>query len=146
VHQYPIPGFQVGAKAPVKNERVIDAYTLSPNIGSHASCLWCNELICPTRLALEGLSREERARAEYVPGVPQPSVITMNMQSTAFAMNDFLFMLMGMHEPGVELGARWFYFLRREPMSEKPTEAACRECAGRKGCGDRRDLPLRLGE
>ncbi|MBS2028791.1 MAG: ThiF family adenylyltransferase [Deltaproteobacteria bacterium] len=145
-HQYLIPGFQVGAKAKVdEHGRIEDAFAVSRYVGPGGSCLWCCGLISATRLQDEALSPEVRAGIEYVQGVKEPSVITMNMMSSSFALNDFLFMFTGLHTTN-DLGHRRYDFLDRNPVSEVPLpcRASCRECTQRYGQGDRARLPVML--
>lgn len=147
-HQYLIPCFQVGAKVQVADGRVVDAFAVSRAVGPGGLCLWCQGLVSPTRLAEEAHSPEERRAMQYVEGVPQPSVITMNAMSTALALNDFLFMVTGLHETN-DLAPRRYHFLTREPVVESsPVGKVCDECGraarGRRGLGDRRRLPLRM--
>ncbi len=142
-HQYLLPGFQVGAKVHAPDGRVEDAFAVSRIVGPDATCMWCSNLISRERLQKEGFSPEERRAISYVQDVPAPSVITMNMMSTALALNDFLFMFMGLHRTN-DLGPRWYYFLSREPAMETLPEGTCAQCAGRKGRGDRVELPTRL--
>lgn len=142
--QYLVPGFQVGAKVTsTAGGTVSDAYAVSRVLGPLGLCMWCHELILRDQLALEALTPEERRRARYVDEVPAPSVITMNMMASSYALNDFLFSFVGLH--GAEgLGPRWYHFLAREPVVEgaPATPHACSECAGRKAFGSRRGLPV----
>jgi hypothetical protein len=147
-HQYMIPCFQVGAKVQVVDGRVTDAFAVSRVVGPGGLCLWCEGLISSTKLAEEAYSPEERRAMQYVEGEPQPSVITMNAMSTAFALNDFLFMVTGLHATE-DLAPRRYHFLTREPVVESlPPGRTCEECGrgerGRWGYGDRRRLPLRV--
>lgn len=147
-HQFLIPCFQVGAKVQVADGRVVDAFAVSRLVGPGGLCLWCEGLISSTRLAEEAYGPEERRAMQYVEGVPQPSVITMNAMSTALALNDFLFMVTGLHATD-DLAPRRYHFLTREPVMERLTEGrSCRECVagerGRRGAGNRIRLPLRF--
>jgi hypothetical protein len=142
-HQYLLPGFQVGAKVHAPEGRVEDAFAVSRIVGPDATCMWCSNLISRERLQKEALSPEERKAINYVQDVPAPSVITMNMMSTALALNDFLFMFTGLHRVE-DLGPRSYHFLSREPVMETLPKTTCRQCAGRKGRGDRDDLPTRV--
>lgn len=88
--QHLIPGFQAGAKVPA-HDQVGDPFAVARVLGPDGICMWCAELISPTKLQEEGLTAEQRRFAQYVPGVVAPSVITLNAFSTALALNDFLF-------------------------------------------------------
>jgi len=142
-HQYLLLGFQVGAKVHAPKGRVEDAFAISRIVGPDATCMWCSNLIARERLQKEALSAEERKAINYVPDVPAPSVITMNMMSTSLALNDFLFMFAGLHV-SEDLGPRSYHFLTREPVVETLPARTCRQCAGRKGRGDRTELPTRM--
>lgn len=141
-HQYMVPGFQVGAKVHAPDGHVEDAFAVSRMIGVDAGCMWCSDLISRERLQKEALSPEERAAISYVEDVPAPSVITMNAMSTALALNDFLFTFTGLHASG-DVAPRRYHFLTREPVVEELPEKKCAQCRGRKGRGDRSDLPVR---
>jgi ThiF family len=143
--QYLIPGFQVGAKVPATDGMVGDPFAVARVLGPDGLCMWCAELISPTKLQEEGLSPDQRRFAQYVPGVIAPSVITMNALSTALAMNDFLFMVTGLLQAS-ELTPRWYYF-RTRTFGEETAHSgdpSCPECAGRKAKGDRVRLPVKL--
>lgn len=146
-HQYLVPGFQVGAKATVNQATgvVEDAFAVSRMLGAGAICMTCSGLIDATRLALEAMSEEERRAAEYVTGIAQPSVITMNAMSTALALNDFLFMFTGLNLPTADPWPRRYHFMERSMVQETglPVHVSCPECAGRKAKGDRASLPVR---
>lgn len=141
-HQYMLPGFQVGAKVHAPEGRVEDAFAVSRIVGPGATCMWCSNLINRSMLQEESLSPDVRKAIRYVEDVPAPSVITMNMMSAAMAMNDFLFMFTGLCQTH-DLGSRRYHFLSREPVQEALPVAACLQCAGLKGRGDRHDLPTR---
>ncbi len=142
-HQYLVPGFQVGAKVTTVDGRVEDAFAVSRIVGPGAICMWCSNLISRERLQKEALSPDERNAISYVPDVPAPSIVTMNMMSTAIALNDFLFMFTRLQRTG-GLGPRRYHFLARELVEEALPETTCSECSGRLGLGDRHDLPTRL--
>ena len=145
-HQYLIPGFQVGAKVHVtKDGDVGEVYAVSRILGVGALCMWCSELIDPTRLQREALSPEQARGAGYVDEVPSPSVISMNTMSTALALNDFLFMFTGLSQTA-DMGPRWYDFRRRAFSNEvlaSSFDPGCPQCAGLKAMGDGRRLPLR---
>ncbi len=143
-HQYLLPGFQVGAKVHAPEGVVEDAFAVSRIVGPDATCMWCSNLIVRETLQKEALSPAERVAISYVQEVPAPSVITMNMMSAAMALNDFLFMFTGLSRTD-DLGPRRWHFLEREPVVEALTAGNCPQCAGRRGRGDRYDLPTRAG-
>lgn len=143
-NQYLVPGFQVGAKVSSdKDGHITDAFAVGRVIGPSGICMWCRNLILREQLALEALSPALRRQARYVEEVPAPAVITMNMMSTAFALNDFLFRFTGLHEAD-NLQPRRYHFLTRAPVVEASgtSPRTCLECAGRKAFGSRKRLPV----
>jgi hypothetical protein len=68
VHQYLIPGVQVGAKVRVDKQsgEVVDAYSVVRRVTSEAGCLLCNRLINGTKLQDESVSEKERRQQRYV--------------------------------------------------------------------------------
>jgi hypothetical protein len=144
--QYLVPGYQVGAKVSITEDgTVTDAFAVARVIGPAGICMWCRELVLRDRLALEALSPEQRRAAQYVPEVPTPSVITMNMFSTALALNDFLFSFTGLHS-GDNLEPRRYHFLTRDFAVERSVtrRPSCAECFGRKALGDLKRLPTAM--
>ena len=86
-----VPGVQVGVKVPVNDDGVLGRIhfavrPLIPGVG----CLWCNELIDPTELAIDLQPAETRRGARYVDEVPAPSVIALNAVAVADAVNRFM--------------------------------------------------------
>lgn len=148
VHQYLIPGVQMGAKAQVDSAGdIVDLFTVTRPVAPGMGCLWCNGLISPARLQEEAISPDELERQRYVAGagVAAPSVITLNAVAASLAVNDFLVQVTGLAIAG-EL--EWTRTLPRtgELVREKPrTDPACRECSrlGRLGAGDAVRLPVR---
>ncbi|MEU7692554.1 HesA/MoeB/ThiF family protein [Microbispora hainanensis] len=150
VHQYLIPGAQVGAKvqADRKTGELLDVFTAYRPITPDRGCLWCNGLINTARLQEEALAPDERQAQRYVedPTVVAPSVITLNATASAHAANDFLFTVLGLLDPEAEHD-----YLRLRP--QKATlyydgirkDADCPECGheGRFARGDAGRLPTR---
>jgi molybdopterin/thiamine biosynthesis adenylyltransferase len=149
VHQYLIPGVQMGVKAQVDNKTgaVLDLFAIVRPVVPGVGCLWCNELIISSKLQEEATAPEQRARQRYVDDedVPAPSVITMNAIAAGYASNDYLMSLTGL------LREDDFGWLRFEPRSNdvQPDyprrDSNCLECStsGRLGRGDTRSLPTR---
>ncbi len=107
VHQYLIPGAQIGAKVPVDEDGAVgDVRVAVRPVLPDGGCIWCGGAISPAQLGREELSPEERERQRYVedPDVHEPSVITLNALGASQAVNDFLFAFTGLHEPGTRLG------------------------------------------
>jgi len=82
VHQYLIPGHQVGVKVPVDPEtgEVGEVFAVSRSVTPSSGCLWCNGLISSEGLQREAATASERRAQRYVdePKVVAPSVITLN--------------------------------------------------------------------
>ena len=150
VHQYLIPGVQVGAKVQVDpaSGEVLDAYSVVRPVTSECGCLLCNKLINSAKLQEESISEEERKRQRYVdePAVGAPSVITLNAVAVAHAANDFLFYMTGLREPDVTQA-----YMRAQPkcrqtwLDEPRKSPTCPECGAhpksRLARGDARRLP-----
>lgn len=103
VHQYYIPGVQVGAKALVKEATgdLLQVYSVTRPVTPDTGCLWCNGLISSAKLQEEAQTVDERRAQRYInePEVIAPSVITLNAQAAAQAANDFLFAVTGLTLP-----------------------------------------------
>lgn len=154
VHQYLIPGVQIGSKVPVdQNTGLIQqAFVASRRIHPHVGggCLMCNALIPADRLRKECQSPEERRQQRYVAdeSIVAPSVITLNALGAAQAANDFLFAFLGLLEPTAKKGYLMHYPRERTWSSvDCSQETACVHCGGSTSsvyaCGDRRELPCK---
>ena len=152
VHQYGIPGVQVGAKVPVdaKTGIVGDVFCVSRFLIPGKGCLWCNGLISPSRLQEEALRKDARHRYAYVaePEVVAPSVITLNAIACAHAADEFLFYMTGLKTDDAEDG--WFRWNSRRSQASRDIPSAsptCPECSligtSRLGRGDQMGLPVR---
>ncbi|HET7059707.1 MAG TPA: ThiF family adenylyltransferase [Candidatus Saccharimonadales bacterium] len=151
VHQYLVPGVQVGAKAQLnsRNGEIIDLFSVVRPIVPGDGCLWCNGLILPAKLQEEAISSEEREKQRYVDDedVEAPSVITLNAVAAADAVNDYLMMVTGLLAN--ENHVRWSRYdpRQRTVVKEKPRQDYdCPECSspkGRLGKGPQRQLPTR---
>ena len=144
-HQYLIPVWQVGAK--VVNDpsgAIEDVFSVVRHLVPGESCLWCNELVDPTRLAEEAASPDQREAQRYVDEVPAPSVITLNAVAAAHAVNQYLFSTLELQDVSGEL--HWLRYRNVEPYVtiELPRRApSCPTCQGRLGAGAGETLPLR---
>jgi molybdopterin/thiamine biosynthesis adenylyltransferase len=150
IHQYLIPGYQVGAKVPIEvaSGLVGRPYSVVRPISPESGCLWCSGFIVPSKLQEEALSPEEKKAQQYVQDkeVVAPSVITLNAMATSYAVNDFLFRFTGLREN--KNADEYVYF---EPKSgnvrsEVPRrDTDCPECgvglSSRLALGDGRSLP-----
>lgn len=154
VHQYLLPGMQVGAKVQVDKAtgEVLEVFTASRPVMPHArgGCLQCNGLISPRLLQEEALPAAEREQLKYVndPTVQAPSVITLNAVATAQAANDFLFGFLGLRTPDAADGYLMHFPRERSWMpASTRSEENCLHCgrSGRScyGRGDGWNLPCR---
>jgi len=154
VHQYLIPGVQMGSKVPVESAsgQVGDLFAVArpvlPSPGG--GCLWCNELISPVRLQEEALTAAERARQAYVDEdqVVAPSVITLNAVACAQAANDFLLGYFGLIAPAAAAGYLLNYGRERHWATiECRHDSGCHTCGNTASSafarGDRACLPCR---
>lgn len=154
VHQYLIPGIQVGAKVPIieKTGIVGDAFVATRPVLPRAAggCLSCHELIPASRLQDEALTESERKAQRYVDSVDvaEPSVITLNVLSAAQAVNDLMMMFTGLYHDGVSLNHQ-IHFVRERVLSEvgPMSDDFCLDCSNtvtsRRARGDRARLPCR---
>jgi hypothetical protein len=151
VHQYGVPGVQVGAKVPVNQAgEVGDVFCVARPITPGNGCLWCNGLINASRLQDEAVSEQTRKGYAYVadPQVVAPSVITLNAIACAHAADDYLF-----HATGLKLAdadQHWFRWNSRKGTAgyDMPRrDDNCLECSrtddSRMGRGDFFALPTR---
>jgi len=152
VHQYLIPGFQIGAKVPTDKATgvVKDVFTVCRPVIPSSGCLWCNGFISPDGLQREAATPEERAAQRYVDEVEvvAPSVITLNATAASQAANDFLFALMGLTRPDAPLDYLYFSPRRRAVRFDRPRkDQACGDCGvmsdSRFARGDAAPLPTR---
>ncbi|MFT4176778.1 MAG: ThiF family adenylyltransferase [Luteolibacter sp.] len=102
VHQYLIPGIQIGSKVPIdtRSGSVENVFAVARPVLPEASggCLLCNELISFAKLQDEALTEKQRRQQAYVadPLVKAPSVVTLNALGSAQAVNYFLFNHLGL--------------------------------------------------
>ena len=151
VHQYGIPGIQVGAKIPVAEDGAVgNVFCVSRMVTPEQGCLWCNGLINAGRLQDEAVPEAIRQGYAYVddPDVAAPSVVTMNAVACAHAADDFLFHLTGLRNEDAETG--WFRWNSRRAVAgyDMPRRGAdCGECSSKEhsrlGMGDNAALPTR---
>jgi len=94
-----IPGVQVGVKVPVaENGAVGRIHAAGRPLIPGQGCLWCNQLINPTDLAVEMSPAAVREAARYVDDVPAASVIALNAVAVADAVNQFMMSATGLLE------------------------------------------------
>ncbi len=149
VHQYLIPGVQIGAKISTDPDgNILDLFSVNRPVRPSQGCLWCNELIDPTLLAKEAKSDQERKDQAYGVEEPNPSVITLNAVAASHAVNDFLLDYLNLRG---EMPVRYehLHFLNEKRMLVEPTtDTECTECGReqlRFARGDTVDLPCLIG-
>ena len=151
VHQFLVPGVQVGSKVTVAPERqVTDIFSVVRPMRPGINCLWCNQLINPARLADEAKSRQERDGQRYVddPDVVAPSVVTLNAVGASHACNDFLMYMTGLADKDGSLDFAHYDSRARKVLLATPRhDSNCPECGttpdGRLAHGDTgRRLPI----
>ena len=146
VHQYLIPGVQLGSKVRCDDDgHLLDVMSVNRPVRPGRGCLWCNHLIDPSLLAIEAKTDEERKAQAYGTDEVNPSVISLNGVAAAHAVNDFMLDYLGLRpEPGL-LQYEHFHFLDRTRRLVQPRiDADCSECSrvhGRYGRGDSMSLP-----
>ena len=145
-HHYLVPTWQVGAKvdSDPKTGAVLDVFSVVRHLVPGESCLWCNGLIDPGRLAEEATSPEQREAQRYVDEVTNPSVITLNAVACAHAVDQYLFRTLEIVE--MPQAIRWFKYRPNDPrpVIEQPRrDEECIECQGRLGAGHLQPLPVR---
>ena len=152
VHQYLIPGVQLGAKVPVEKTtgEVGRVFSVVRPVLPGNGCLWCNGLITPDGLQNEAISQEERRAQRYVEeeDLPAPSVITLNAVAASHGVNDFLFRFMGLKVKRANNDYAYFEPRTGSVRFEEPRrDRDCSECgasrAGRFARGNSLPLPTR---
>ena len=132
VHQYLIPGVQIGAKVISDNVGAVrDVYAVARPVTPESGCLWCNRFINPIKLQEESQTDEERRAQRYVddPEVVAPSVITLNALAAAQAANDFMFHMTGLAAEDATPDYMRFRPSRREVWWDEPRSSPdCIDC------------------
>ncbi len=152
VHQYLIPGVQIGAKVNSdKTGTVGDVYAVTRPVTPESGCLLCSRFINPAKLQEELSSEEERRVQRYVndEDVVAPSVITLNALASAQAANDFLFYMTGLTKENASLSYMYFRPLHREvSWDQPPARNDCLDCGrserSRFARGGGKSLPVKL--
>jgi hypothetical protein len=146
VHQYLIPGVQLGSKIRSDaNGNLIDVMSANRPVRPGVGCLWCNGLIDSNQLAREAKTDEERKAQAYGIEEPNPSVISLNAIAAAHAVNDFLLDYLELRLESEKLYYEHFHFLlNKRALVEPRRDEGCPECCptGRRfGRGDLAELP-----
>lgn len=146
VHQYLIPGVQLGSKIRQSaDETLADVMSASRPVRPGHGCLWCNQLIDPTALAKEAKSDDERKAQEYGVEEPNPSVISLNAIAAAHGVNDFLLDYLGLRaNTGHVLYEHFHCLSQKRDLVQPRKDSDCSECSYqglRFGRGDSVNLP-----
>lgn len=132
VHQYLIPGVQVGAKVDVTTSgRLGQVYVAVRPVLPSRGCLQCNSLIDPMHLQREARTDEERDAQNYLndPDVIDPSVISLNGVAASHAVNVLLFAATGLAQPELFVH-RLFFSLAGDVLTVTPKRrSACPFCS-----------------
>jgi hypothetical protein len=150
VHQYLIPGVQLGSKIRSGRDGSLeDVMSANRPVRPGHGCLWCNQLIDTTALAKEAKTDEERKTQEYGVEEPNPSVISLNAISAAHAVNDFLMDYLCLRANDAPIYYEHFHCLSQKRDIVQPRQDEdCSECSYqglRFGRGDSVDLPCLEG-
>lgn len=131
VHQYLIPGVQMGSKIRADSDgNLLEVLSANRPLRPGKGCLWCNQFIDPNLLAQEAKSDEERREQAYGVEEANPSVITLNAVTAASAVNDFLLDYLGLRANNGELSFQHFHHLERRLAMVRPrADIACPECS-----------------
>jgi hypothetical protein len=151
VHQYLIPGVQLGTRIQTDEHdgSVVNVHTSTRLVTPSSGCLLCNEAISPVRLRDESMSDAMRKAQRYVDGddASAPSVITLNALSASQAANDFLFYMTGLtHADAFQGNVQGRPLDRRLRFVTPRQDARCPDCGrehpSRLARGDKSPLPL----
>ena len=152
VHQYLIPGVQLGSKVELEPDGYIHGiYSIVRPVTPDAGCLWCNGLINAARINDESLPHAIREAQRYVPtdDAPAPSIGTLNALGVAQATNHFMLAETGLlRESTTSHDYRRFESLTERQLTEIPRkDPTCTECgrasASIRARGDSARLPTR---
>ncbi len=146
VHQYLVPGVQLGSKIRAAADgSLADVMSANRPVRPGHGCLWCNQLIDTNILAKEAKSDEERKEQAYGTEESNPSVISLNAVAASHAVNDFLLDYLSLRPEPAALHYEHFHFLTgKRALVEPRRDADCPECwvaGNRYGRGDAIPLP-----
>jgi ThiF family len=146
VHQYLVPGVQLGSKIRSNSAGdLVDVMSANRPVRPGHGCLWCNGLIDTIALAKESKSDDERKAQAYGVDELNPSVISLNAISASHAVNDFLLNYLSLRPEGDALYYEEFQLLSGKRNLILPRkDAECPECSHlglRFATGDAADLP-----
>jgi hypothetical protein len=150
IHQYLIPGVQLGSK--IRSDSagtLMEVMSANRPVRPGRGCLWCNQLIDQNLLAKEAKTDEERKAQAYGVEEPNPSVISLNAISAAHAVNGFLLDYLNLRPDIGALYYEHFHFLNgKRSLVEPRKDPECSECSHtglRYGRGDTVGLPCLEG-
>ena len=131
VHQYFIPGVQLGSKIRVNGDgKIIDVLSLNRPVRPGQGCLWCNQLIDSNALAIEAKTDAERVDQAYGTREPNPSVIALNAISAAHAVSDFMLDYLNLRPEPDTLRYEQYDVIKRTRMMVEPRRSPdCPECS-----------------
>lgn len=131
VHQYLIPGVQLGSK--IRSDSagtLVDVMSANRPVRPGHGCLWCNQLIDPNLLAKEAKTDQERKDQAYGVEEANPSVISLNAISASHAVNDFLLDYLGLRPDSGLLYYEHFHHLKNaRSLVEPRRDTDCLECS-----------------
>ncbi|HEY4830167.1 MAG TPA: hypothetical protein VIH85_25610, partial [Solirubrobacteraceae bacterium] len=153
VHQYLIPGVQIGSRVEVDPDSGVVGQIFSvvrPVTPDHG-CMWCNGLISSAKLTDEATGSRAGGGHGYlnVDDAPAPAVMTLNALGVGQAVNDFMLSVTGLRLPGGTVGDYQRHEVRSgSRTSELPRRAGdCPDCSSAAHSvlarGDRARLPVR---
>jgi hypothetical protein len=136
VHQYLVPGVQLGSKIRSDSQgTLIDVMSANRPVRPGHGCLWCNQLIDANALAKEAKTDDERKAQAYGVEEANPSVVSLNAISAAHAVNDFLLDYLNLRPEPDLLQYEEFHFLKGTRTLVQPRkDPECPECS----CGGQR--------
>lgn len=131
VHQYLIPGVQLGSKIrSTPSGGLVEVMSANRPLRPGMGCLWCNQLVDANLLAKESKTDEERKRQAYGVEEPNPSVISLNAISAAHAVNDFLLDYLALRPDRDKLFYEHFHSLTgKHSLVEPRKDPRCSECS-----------------
>jgi ThiF family protein len=131
VHQYLIPGVQLGSKIRSNTQGTLtDVMSANRPVRPGHGCLWCNQLIDANALAKEAKTDDDRKAQAYGVEEANPSVISLNAVSAAHAVNDFLLDYLSLRAEPELLYYEEFHFLKGTRSLVQPRkDPECPECS-----------------
>lgn len=145
VHQYLIPGVQIGSKVEIEpGGRIAGIYSVVRPVTPDHGCLWCNQLISAARLNDELLPETVREAQRYVPAddAPAPSIGTLNAVGVSQATNHFMLAVTGLLLHAETAGD----YRRFDARTERTTTTIPRRDSSCPDCGTGNDSLLARGD